>query len=117
MNELPVIVGCMPYTQAIRKGFWDRQGANIASCCEKMYGGKLFDVQKTILQRDTVLSEIDLGNVDTWQGLFTCNSWGISDMNSQYLLSKSIETETAVFYRRGALKQLPRGRRRLKWFA
>ena len=32
-------------------------------------------------------------------------------------LSKSFETESAIFYGRGALKQLPRGRRRLKWFA
>ena len=33
------------------------------------------------------------------------------------VLSKSIETENAVFSGTGALKQLPRGRRRLKWFA
>ena len=33
------------------------------------------------------------------------------------LFSKSIETEDAVFSGRGALQQLPLGRRRLKWFA
>ena len=32
------------------------------------------------------------------------------------VISKSIETKTAVFCGRGAVKQLRRGRRRLKWF-
>ena len=49
MNELPVIGSLF-----IRKGFWDRQGANIASRSENVNGGnfKIFDVQKTILERD-----------------------------------------------------------------
>ena len=39
----------------IRKGFWDRQGAKIASCCKKMYGGKSFDVPKNDFgERSTV---------------------------------------------------------------
>ena len=47
MNELPLIGSLF-----IRKGFRDRKGANIASRCKKMYGENLFDVQKTILERD-----------------------------------------------------------------
>ena len=35
MNELPVIGYCV-----IRKGFWDRQGANIASRLKEIYGVK-----------------------------------------------------------------------------
>ena len=38
MNELPVI-GSMPYTERVVR-------SPGGSCCEKMYGGKLFDVQK-----------------------------------------------------------------------
>ena len=41
MNDLPVI-GSL----SMRNGFWDRQGANIARRLKKMYGEKLFDVQK-----------------------------------------------------------------------
>ena len=59
MNELP--------------GFWDRQGANIASRCKKMCGKNLFLKSKKRFWReinaffDTDLSEIDLGNVDIWK--------------------------------------------------
>ena len=63
MTELPVIDPCF-----IRRGFWDRQGANIACRCEKMYGRNLFDVQKNDFgERSTLLSEIDLDNVDMRQ--------------------------------------------------
>ena len=41
MNDLPVI-----RSYVIRKGFWDRQGANIASRSKEMYGVKLFLRQK-----------------------------------------------------------------------
>ena len=41
MNESPVIGSLF-----IRKEFCDRQEANIANRCEKIYGGNLFDVQK-----------------------------------------------------------------------
>ena len=37
MNDLPVI-----RSYVMRKGFWDRQGANIASRQKEMYGVKLF---------------------------------------------------------------------------
>ena len=37
MNELPIMGSLF-----IRKGFWDRQGANIANRWKKMYGGFLF---------------------------------------------------------------------------
>ena len=45
MNELPGIGS--PF---IRKGFWDRQGANIASRYKKMYGGNLFRRPKNDLR-------------------------------------------------------------------
>ena len=50
----------------MRIGFWDRQGANIASRKKKMYGEKLF---RRPNQRffATVLSEMGLGNVGTWK--------------------------------------------------
>ena len=41
MTDLPVI-----RSYVIRKGFWDRQGANIASRSKEMYGVKLFLRQK-----------------------------------------------------------------------
>ena len=67
MNELPVIAALF-----IRKGFWDRQGANIASRGNKMYDENLFRRPKTDFAEhnaffNTDLSEIDLGNVDTRQ--------------------------------------------------
>ena len=37
MNDLSVIGSAV-----MRKGFWDRQGANIASRLKKMYNEKLF---------------------------------------------------------------------------
>ena len=37
MNDLPVIGSAV-----MRKGFWDRQGANIANRLKEMYGEKLF---------------------------------------------------------------------------
>ena len=64
MNELPVIGSLF-----IRKGFCDRQGANIASRCQ-MYGENLFRRPKNDFGEinaffDTDLSEIDLGNADS----------------------------------------------------
>ena len=40
-EELPVIGSCV-----MRKGFWDRQGANIASRWKKMYSVSYFNVHK-----------------------------------------------------------------------
>ena len=64
MNDLPVIG-----YHAMCKELWDRQGANIASRQNELYGEKLFPrPRKGILERDqyffaVVLSQVDLGNV------------------------------------------------------
>ena len=47
MNELPVIGSCV-----MREGFWDRQGANIASRYKKMYSEKLFPRPKKRFWRE-----------------------------------------------------------------
>ena len=66
MNNLPVI-----RYRAIRKEFWGRKGANIASRWKEMYGKKLFPCpKKWILEGDqhffaVVLSQMGLGNVET----------------------------------------------------
>ena len=69
MNELPVIGYCV-----MRKGFWDRQGANIASHQKKMYGVrglysrffiKNFEFRKRITLFAVILSERELSKVDT----------------------------------------------------
>ena len=52
MNELSVIGS--PF---MRRGFWDRQGANIASRNKKMYGGNLFRRPKNdFRERSTLFS-------------------------------------------------------------
>ena len=66
MNEFPGI-GSL----CLRKDFWDRHGANIATRQKGTYGERLFQrLKKTILDRDyhffaTVLLEMDLGDVET----------------------------------------------------
>ena len=57
----------------MRKGFWDRQGANIASREKKMYSEKLLRRTKKRFGREInvlpplFLSEMDLDNIDTWK--------------------------------------------------
>ena len=66
MNDLPVVGSAV-----VRKGFWDRQGANIASPLKEMYGKKLFCRQKRRFFREfDVVSlpfyqKMGLDNVDT----------------------------------------------------
>ena len=65
MNDLPVIG-----STAMRKGFWDRQGANIASCLKEMCGEKLFCPKRRLSREFDDFSllfyqEMDLDNVDT----------------------------------------------------
>ena len=66
MNDLPVIGSTV-----MRKGFWDRQGANIASRLKEMYGEKLFCRPKRRFLREfddfSLLfnQEMDLDSVDT----------------------------------------------------
>ena len=67
MNDLP-----LSDASFMRKEFWDRQGANIASCCKEMYGEKLFWRQKTPIFEGfgpffaAILSEMDLDHIGTW---------------------------------------------------
>jgi len=67
MNDLPLLDSSF-----MRKGFWDRQGANMASCSKEMYGQKLFWRPKSRFFEDLdafsplFLSETDLDHVDTW---------------------------------------------------
>ena len=57
----------------MRKGFWDRHGANKANCYKETYGEKLSQHKKKtifeIIQRfyAAVLLEMDESNVDTWE--------------------------------------------------
>ena len=66
MNDLPVIGAT-----AMRKGFWDRQGANIASRLKKMYNQKLFCRPKRRFLREfddfslLFYQKMGLDNVDT----------------------------------------------------
>ena len=54
MNELPAIRSLF-----MRKGFWDRQGANIASRREKMYSGNFLRRSKNYYrERYTVFSTL-----------------------------------------------------------
>ena len=60
MNELPVI-GSLLYLQRF---------ATLGNRCEKMYGGNLFDVHKTILERD---QRFFRHSFDRWQvKVFVC---------------------------------------------
>ena len=66
MNDLPVIGSAV-----MRKGFWDRQGANIASRLKEMYGEKLFCRPKRRFFREfdvfslPFYQKMGLDNVDT----------------------------------------------------
>ena len=66
MNELPVIG-----SSCLRRDFWVPHWKHITARWKEMYGERLFRrPKKTILQREyhffaAVLSEMDLGNVDT----------------------------------------------------
>ena len=57
----------------MRKGFWDRHGANNTNCYKEIYGEKLFFAsKKTIFERiqrfsAAVLTGKDESNVDTWK--------------------------------------------------
>jgi len=58
MNDLP-----LSDSSFMRKGFWDRQGANMTSCSKEM--------KKPIFEGlgrffAAILSEMDLDHVDTW---------------------------------------------------
>ena len=49
-NIAPVLTN---FTHVLRTGFWDRQGANIASRCKEMYGVELFlRVKAVFLDRE-----------------------------------------------------------------
>ena len=65
MNDLP-----LSNSSFMRKEFWDRQGANKASCSKEMYGEKLFLTPKKTIFKGVrcffaaILSELDLDHVD-----------------------------------------------------
>ena len=65
MIKLPLI-GSL----CLRKDFWDRHWANVATCLREMYGERLFrHSKKSILVRDrhffvVVLSEMSVDNID-----------------------------------------------------
>ena len=61
MNELPVIGALF-----ICKGFWDRQGANIASRCKKMYGENLFRRPKNDFGERSTLFSIQIYQKSIW---------------------------------------------------
>ena len=68
MNDLPVIGSAV-----MRKGFWDRQGGNIASRSKKMYGEKFFCRPKRRFLRafddfsQLFYQKMGFDNVDTWK--------------------------------------------------
>ena len=54
----------------MRKGSWDRHGANNANCYKEMYGEKLFWRPKKQFLREffaAFLTGEDESNVDTWE--------------------------------------------------